>query len=275
MRENRGYFFLVTGLILGVLLGMGIDRRMPDLPIVRLAPGALLPEYKDQYRVLIASAYLADGDLLRARERLKLLHDEDVYAALANQAQRSLSSGRDPQEAYVLGQLAVALEKDSSPGSLPTATAAPQAITPTAQALAPPQSSAAPTASGGVSATSVNALPSATFSDAPFVLQDRQWVCTPGSESPLIVVEVETASGEPVPGQEIVVSWDQGEERFFTGLKPEVGKGYADFEMDPGVVYSLRLEAGGQNISDLSVQDCTGASGQSYWGMWRLKFVQP
>ncbi|MBI1865988.1 MAG: HD-GYP domain-containing protein, partial [Nitrospirae bacterium] len=40
---------------------------------------------------------------------------------------------------------------------------------------------------------------------------------------------------------EIVVVWDAGEDHFFTGLKPELGQGYADFTMTEGVSYTLRL----------------------------------
>jgi hypothetical protein len=38
-----------------------------------------------------------------------------------------------------------------------------------------------------------------------------------------------------------VVSWNTGQDRFFTGLRPEKGKGYADFTMAPQVEYDVSL----------------------------------
>lgn len=44
-----------------------------------------------------------------------------------------------------------------------------------------------------------------------------------------------------MPGVQILVNWPSGEDRFFTGFKPEVDPGYADFEMEPGEVYQVDL----------------------------------
>ena len=35
----------------------------------------------------------------------------------------------------------------------------------------------------------------------------------------------------PYPSVELVVTWDEGEDHFFTGLQPELGLGYGDFLM--------------------------------------------
>jgi hypothetical protein len=86
---------------------------------------------------------------------------------------------------------------------------------------------------------------------------------------------VQDASGQPAPGVEVVVSWDGGEDRFFTGLKPELGLGYADFSMTPGVDYSLRLAQGGDLVSGLATSECESSSGERYWGSWLLMFAQP
>jgi hypothetical protein len=74
---------------------------------------------------------------------------------------------------------------------------------------------------------------------------------------------------------EVTVVWEGGEDRFFTGLKPEKGPGYADFSMEPGVVYTLQLASGGQPVPDLSAAGCESESGESYWGSWSLVFARP
>jgi hypothetical protein len=88
------------------------------------------------------------------------------------------------------------------------------------------------------------------------------------------MVEIQDAAEQPVPSIELVVIWDGGEDHFFTGLKPELSLGYADFLMTPGVVYSLRLVDGGQTVNDLTAAECLSDDGSRYWGSWILTFIQ-
>ena len=82
-----------------------------------------------------------------------------------------------------------------------------------------PQASATPTATQG----------------APFSLVDYALVCDENITPPQIQVNVFDASGNPVPGVGIVITWNGGVDRFVTGLKPEFGLGFADYSMDPAV----------------------------------------
>jgi hypothetical protein len=118
------------------------------------------------------------------------------------------------------------------------------------------------------------------------VLQDQLLICDQNLDEPLIQVVAEDGAGEPVAGVEAVVTWESGgasesgasevgEDHFFTGLKPELGLGYADFTMTPGVVYTLKLSGGGEPVPGLAAQECESAGGSRYWGSWRLVFVQP
>jgi hypothetical protein len=126
VNERRGPWYLITGLVLGVLLGLAIAWlvRPPDSLIPRVKPDALQESYKDRYRAMIALAYQADGDLVRARARLELLKDTDVFRALAGQAQRAQAVGTDESraEAEALGLLAGAISAANvaTPASLPT-----------------------------------------------------------------------------------------------------------------------------------------------------------
>jgi len=81
--------------------------------------------------------------------------------------------------------------------------------------------------------------------------------------------------GLPVPGVLVIVSWNDGEERFYTGLKSEKGMGYADFTPSPGVVYALRLGESGEAVVDLTASSCKDPGGENFWGALYLKFVQP
>ncbi len=225
---------------------------------------------------MIAAAYLANGDLVRAKDRLKLLKDEDPYRTLAEQAQRTLAEGTFPQDARALGMLAIALGQPPATANLPSV--APQGSPSAPGITASPEISA--TISSGVTVTTTISTAVATLTPtrpastlaptftplptrtatptqgAPFIVEEQELVCDPNIKEPLIQVLMLDAARQEVSGVELVVNWDGGENSFFTGLKPELGAGYADFSMTPGVVYSLRLRSGGQPVSNLSATEC-------------------
>jgi len=71
-----------------------------------------------------------------------------------------------------------------------------------------------------------------------------------------------------VAGTAVIVRWDGGEDRFFTGFKPDLGVGYGDFAMTPDVSYTVLLDEGSPEVSGLRVEKC--ADGRD--GSWRLVF---
>ncbi len=293
MNEGRGSWYLLTGLVLGVVMGLVYSWVIAPVEYVDAAPGSLREDFKDQYRALVAAAYVANGDLARAVARLEQLDDPNIARTVAIQAQRSLAEGRPEAEARALGLLAVALgqgptpvvslapitQLDASATSEPIATVSPTpliALTETPPSL--PGDALTPTPTVRTPPPTSTPLPSRTPTPtpgAPFILQDIQLVCNPNLGGALIQVEARDAAGQPVPGVEILVLWDGNEDRFFTGLKPELGLGYADFTMTPGVTYLLRLAEGGQPVPDLTPSECDREDGERYWGSWLLVFVQP
>jgi hypothetical protein len=286
MAEKRGPWYLLTGLILGVIVGLLFAWLVQPVRYTNTAPSTLSSEYKEKYRLLIAEAYMADNDLMRAQARLGLLKDSDIYRSVAEQAQHSMAQGDSPQEARALGILAMALNQALS--------GAPQGVTPTAGVISPSQAPASsqPISSTPQSAESAFALstpmsvtptlstilptsmPTAT-EGAPFALKSRQLVCDEDFGTPLIQVIALDAAGQPVPGLEIIINWEGGENHFFTGLKPELGLGYADYTMTEGVSYTLKLTQGGQSVADLVATHCDNPNNAGQWGVWRLEFVQP
>ena len=100
-------------------------------------------------------------------------------------------------------------------------------------------------------------------------------VCNISQPSPLIQVELRDAAGQPVPSVEVFVTWQVGQDHFFTGLHPGLDLGYGDFAMAPDSVYSIHLADGGPAVSDLSAAECEAEDGSRYWGSWYLVFVQP
>lgn len=333
-REARGPWYLLTGLLLGAVLGVAYAWMVQPVEYINTSPASLRSDFKDRYRALIASAYMANSDLVRARARLELLQDADVYQALAEQAQRTLAEGRSPEEARALGLLAVAIRQSSSAagsGGVPTSgetpspppPATPQsttnftatlqsipvitttqaaplgtptapvtttqvlsvtlAISPTLPLPTAPSATATPSPSSIRFATltptrTPTPLPTRTSTPtpgAPFVLDSLRQVCDRQWTEPLLQVETLDAARQPVSGVEVLVQWPGGQDRFLTGLKPEIGPGYGDFTMTPGVTYLLQIAGGGQPVPDLTAPECEDATGTRYWGSWRLIFAQP
>jgi hypothetical protein len=100
-------------------------------------------------------------------------------------------------------------------------------------------------------------------------------VCNPDLSVPLIQIEALDAAEQGVPGIEVIVTWQGGENHFLTGLKPELGLGYADFEMAESVAYTVRLAEGGQPVSNLIATECPASGGARLLGGWMLVFIQP
>ena len=109
MREKRGHWYLLTGVLVGFLAGLAIAWIIQPVEYVDTSPASLKSSYKDYYRILIATSYAASGDLVRAKARLELLGDQNPLQALTEQAQRTLAEGSSPDEARALSLLAVTL----------------------------------------------------------------------------------------------------------------------------------------------------------------------
>ncbi|RME08343.1 MAG: hypothetical protein D6803_01480, partial [Anaerolineae bacterium] len=90
----------------------------------------------------------------------------------------------------------------------------------------------------------------------------------------VIQVQVNNAAGEGVPGVEIIVRWENGEDHFFTGLQPEINPGFADFVMQPDTLYTVTIASGGQPVN-LFVPECKDENDTPFSGGWLLTFTHP
>ncbi len=288
--DRKGSWYLLTGAVLGVAMGLIYSWVISPVKYVDAPPYALRADYKEEYRALVAAAYMYSGDLVRARDRLKQLKDDNPAQNVAMQAQRALAAGHPEAEVRALSLLATALSQgvtptSSDPSSTLESTSSPDAAgsfpNPVGMGvqIKPPVSATPPDtqltqAFSNTPEPSTPAISTPTIG-APFVLQDNTLVCNINQPDPLIQVEIEDAAGQPIPGMELVVTWADGEDHFFTGLQPELGVGYGDFLMTPNIVYFVSLAKGGQQVNDLTATQCVADDGTHYWGSWMLTFVQP
>ena len=275
LEERRRPWYLLTGLIVGLAFGLLYAWLWQPVEHVDTYPSSMKAEYKDAYRALVAAAYVADGDLGRAQSRLVVLGDEDPVRALSLQSQRLYNSDQDSQQARLLSILEKSLTGDFE--NIP-------ALVDTVDSTPTPTDNAADTQTAGEqeATATMTLIPTAAITRTPtatpgaaFTVRDSLLVCEPElKEVSLIQVYVYNAADQPVPGVAITVSWDGGEERFYTGLKPEFGYGYADFEMLPEVDYTVQPANGGEAVPGLTPTDCQGEDGEVWYGSWRINFVQ-
>jgi len=300
MNENRGSWYLLTGIVFGLILGLLFAWVISPLAYVDTTPATLRKDYKDAYRLSVSLAYLATGDVERARARLALLEEDDSSKILAEQAQQYLAEGRPVADIKALGLLAAALRQTSTPKSeisltpLSLGTAGSPTKNPEHTQVPPQSTQSLTTGVAGMGTltqtsgtppsstrkpTSTNTpLPTLTPSPtlgSPFVLAEKKEICDPKLSNPLIQVEVVDAADVEVPGVTIIINWDDSEEKFFTGMKPEIGIGFADYAIMPGVTYMIHIAEGGEPVKDLVAHECENEQGERYWGGWFLKFTQP
>ncbi|MEJ2736171.1 MAG: hypothetical protein P8189_21830 [Anaerolineae bacterium] len=221
------------------------------------APDALRIEDKMVYLAIIGDLYTIEGDLSLAEARLAELDIQADGPVLAGLIESHLDSGGRPEAMRNLAHLAQDL--GASGGILVVFGPSPEP-TPSAS----PEPGASPT-------------PAPSVTPAPdFRLAEKTAVCAAAGQPSLIAVWVQDAEGNGLAGVEIVVSWATGEDRFLTGLRPEQGVGYADFEMSPRVEYDVALaDYGGEVARGLTADLAPGLCPTGTVGLdWRVTFQQ-
>jgi hypothetical protein len=281
--KYRPPYYLLTGIILGLILGFGVTFAIFPVQYSNVPPETLQAVDKDQYRLMIAYAYQANHDLGRANARLGLLREEDLAALLLNQAQRSerrsdaqillslseaLQTPANPtesQEQAVEAQTATAQVSSESPQPGESATAGVETIrTATAQPTIQQQiRTPFPTQT---------TIPSSTI---PFRLVEQEIVCNSNFKKPYIQVIAVDKENNAMPNVRIMVSWEGGQDIFYTGYYPEISAGYADYEMDPALSYSIQIGEIGEVLEQLSAPECKDDFGNAYWGSISLLFSEP
>lgn len=276
---------IILALLAGLGLGLVYSWIISPARVTDAEPLTLRTDFKDHYRSAIAAAYVATGNLPRAQARLSLLADPDPIEALNAQAQRMLAGGRSLEGAEQVAELASALEQGITTES--TSTPIPQVAntivitsTPpldpsdvpseTTETLQPIETQA--TINASTPRPTQTAIPTL---GAPFALSGQETVCDPNLPDGLLQVIVFDSRRRQLAGAKILITWEGGAEEFFTGLKPELGNGYADFVMDPTTTYTVQLGSGSDIASGLSTSTCQTSDGENFLGGVKLTFQQP
>jgi hypothetical protein len=276
MITQRGSGVLLIALFVGVATGLALGLTLTwvvwPVQYYDTDPVDLRLEHKEDYIALVGAAYAVDGDLARAEARLTKLEEKDIGSVVAGLAERYLQEGRGVEETRSLAKLADALGVSTSamlvyiatPTPLPTFSPEGPSV-----ALGPPPpmvaTSTPPAAAGLPEAT---AMPEVVF----HLLEKRRFCEGQGGGRILVYIRDEEEQG--LPSVRITISWSEGEDDFFTGLKPEEDPGYADFAMQQGIMYNV-IVAGAEGIGGLNAEfsaaDCPNTE-QPVPSSWRLVF---
>jgi hypothetical protein len=281
MNENRGSWYLLTGVILGLVVGLILSLTVVPVQYFNTDPSTLSSAGKEAYRIVVAQAYLAEGDAGRAVSRLALLKDVNPSEEVIAQAQNMLAESGSDAKARALALLAAALS-DSSLSITPLPMLTPMAgLVVTAPVVS--GTASAGTTQGAVSTPGPTNTPRPTMTPqptpgSPFVmLGEPEKLCDPLPAISLLQIFVMDSSGQAVPGVRVEISQASGGvETFYTGLYPEVSLGYADYLLQPDAVYTVRIGESGQPVSNLFAPVCgNDASNKPTYGSLRVIFQQP
>lgn len=276
---------ILIGLVLGVSAGLFYAWNLAPAQEVDTEPWQLDANGRANYTAAIALAYAEDGDLGRAVERLVSLHFPgdpiqgvaDVACQLASTGYGNSTSGLQTLRSMIrLYRLQgrsgcaddlIPMDENTTSGvvnlTLPT---------PTITLTPPPSKTPTPEVRRPTPTPLLLIVPT-QIPQNDFTLVSVTTSCTT-DQSGLIVVEVYDTNGATgLPGMEVRVRWSGGESRFFTGLKPEKGPAYADFQMDSGIDYIVDMPGRADPIQQpLSAVPCTTPNGDRSVISYRVLF---
>ncbi len=86
-----------------------------------------------------------------------------------------------------------------------------------------------------------------------------------------ILVYVQDENGRGLSGVQILVSGPEGEDYFFTGLKPEVDAGFADFLVAAPGTYSVEVVDGASHVAE-GITFADGCPAETPYHAWRVTF---
>jgi hypothetical protein len=281
---------LFVGVAIGLLGGLVYAWGVEPVEVVDVGPWMMGADYRQEWVRLVALSYVADGDLERARWRLSresapediAFAPEDIAAAMEALIDEYAAAGRSAETMRRLTVLAQALGVQTPamlvyletpvaspalppvPTDTPPPPLVPTLVSPEPTVTLPPEPTIKPTRTPYPPTATPGPRP-------PFQLAAKEQVCEQG-QMPHIEVVVQDEEGVGVPGVEVWLMWDGGSDRAVTGLKPEQGMGYADFDAEQGVDYSIGIgELGAPLVTGLQLESCPEEKGKEpLVGSWRI-----
>jgi hypothetical protein len=258
---------VLISLVLGAAIGLAYAWLIEPVTFSESSPAQVMQSYREAWLIMSAEAYAQDGDWERTQARVSALRDTNVSQTLAELFERYQANGPNPA-ARALARLADRLNVRTPAMQVylagiitPTPEIGPT-IEPVSTASLSPTATSIPTATPEPPPTltpSITPVP-------PYQIIERVAECTPDRQPPQIRVIVQDLLGQSAAGKEVWITWeDGGQDRFVTGLKPEIDLGYGDFDMQPDQAYNVGIDKPTSIIvSGLRADPCE-ADGRTSW----------
>lgn len=233
----------IISLALGIGIGLFIAWRAWPVELINADPSDLRAQHKEDYVRMISLVYVADGDLDAARARLNQLGSASSSSFFGDLISSEAGGGGDQITFDALVRLAQALGFNSIPL---------------------------------VDAANTVTIPMA--SRLRFRLTERTMLtCIEEPDEAYLQVSVRDQRGRDLPNVAVGIHWATGDDILYTGLKPERGTGYADFQA-ASTTYSVTIQNAQSDIAEnLIVGDapanCKNDRGTTPRG-WKLVFQQ-
>ncbi|MAU01359.1 MAG: hypothetical protein CL608_29820 [Anaerolineaceae bacterium] len=266
--------WLLLSLVIGLVGGLYYAWVVDPVIFTDASPARFSEQYREEYIILVSQSYAVNENWPLAQQRLAALDDPEIAQTVNSLLETAVRQNRP---APLLEQLAVVARQLGAEGQAvalfaPTLPAPDLQPTPTPAFVTTPTNTpppaATPTDTAVPTPTGTATRPATATPQPNYRLTEQTRLCDEEEAINRIEVIVLDAFLNDLPGVEIEVSWQNGSDRFFTGFKPENGRGYADFEMSPDVSYTVRLRDGSPEVSGLRIEEC--ASG--FNGGWQLTF---
>jgi hypothetical protein len=278
--RSRTLVTLVAALALGLFGGLVYAWFVSPVEYTSVEPAELKAEFHPIYVQLVAESFAFENDWTRARARLDLLRDPNVAAQARDVTQRAIAEDHPAPMLRALSRLSDRLGVRTAAMTIYLATPIPTIVpAPTATALPlPPTPSPVPTATPTptfVRPDTPTPLPTFTPTPTPqpmHLLVAQARACEPPPAQIRVVIEDEKGRG--MPGVEVWVTWEDGADRFVTGLEPDQGDGYGDFDMQPDIAYAVSIgESALPIVTGLKTGPCPSANpAQTLVASWMLQF---
>jgi len=275
-RTVISYPVAVFGIIVGIVGGLFLAWNVAPTEEFDTVPRQLGGNERAQYVVAVMLAYQYDGDFNRALNELVALNlgadpiqaVADIACDLASTGYAATTSGQNAIRSLIdfyQPQGRTGCATDLIPAAIAQASPVIE-VTVSTPTLRPPASKTPTPVGTPVTISTLPGVVPGEETDEPFLRQPtpaftRQFsivqidtYCRLES-SGLIEVRVRDSGGEELPAQPVRVRWDQGESIFYTGLHPDRGLGYADFQMEAGVRYTIDMPS----LSDAFTQTLDAA----------------
>ena len=277
---------MIVGLVMGLGLGLTYTWGIDPIEFVNTDPQAMYIDYRNDWIQMVAFGYVSDGDLDRARTRLAGFNAEDVSLALGGVIEECAAAGRPADMMRRLSELAAAMDVYTPAMAIYLQTPGPAVSGGTSN---PEIDNATPAGTPEVSpggdltpGPSIIATPTPKPTNTPtptptplppFQLASSEQICEPEQE-PHIEVIVQDTNGNQISGIEVWLMWAGRADRAVTGLKPQYGPGYVDFDVSLGERYAVGTsELGVPLVSDLEIELCpVDKDKDPYPASWRVVF---